>query len=97
MRQIPVEDAKVGDVVAEPIEDEKGRVLLPTGAKLSQPVIDRLKGWGVFALSIKGEEQESGKSREVLTDELDYRFAGLEEDTLMMQIKEIARGHLGRG
>jgi len=97
MRQIPVEDAKVGDVVAEPIEDEKGRVLLPTGAKLSQPVIDRLKGWGVFALNIKGEQQESGKSREELADELDYRFAGLEEDALMMQIKEIARGHLGRG
>lgn len=97
MRQIPVEDAKVGDVVAEPIEDEKGRVLLPNGAKLSQPVIDRLKGWGVFVLNIKGEEQESGKSREELADELDYRFAGLEEDALMMQIKEIARGHLGRG
>ena len=97
MRQIPVEDAKVGDIVAEPIEDEKGRVLLPIGAKLSQPVIDRRKGWGVFALNIKGEEQESGKSREELADELDYRFAGLEEDALMMQIKEIARGHLGRG
>jgi len=30
-----------------------------------------------------------------LVDELDHRFAGLEDDALMMQIKEIARGHLG--
>ena len=95
MRQIPVEEAEVGDVVAEPIEDENGRVLLPAGAKLSQAVIDRLRGWGVFALNIEGEEQKDGKSREELIDELDYRFAGLEEDALMMQIKEIARGHLG--
>ena len=95
MWQIPVEEAEVGDVVAEPIEDENGRVLLPAGAKLSQAVIDRLRGWGVFALNIEGEEQEGGKSREELIDELDHRFAGLEEDELMMQIKEIARGHLG--
>ena len=95
MRQIPVEEAEVGDVVAEPIEDENGRVLLPAGAKLSQAVIDRLRGWGVFALNIEDEEQEGGKSREELVDELDYRFTGLEEDALMMLIKEIARGHLG--
>ena len=93
MRQIPVEEANVGDIIAEPIQDQSGRVLLPAGAKLSQAVLVRLKGWGVFTLNIEGEEQEGGK-KAVLVDELDQRFAGLEGDEVMMQIKEIARGHL---
>ena len=46
MRQIPVEEAEVGDIIAEPIQDQSGRVLLPAGAKLSQAVFARLKGWG---------------------------------------------------
>ena len=58
MRQIRVEEAQVGDVIAEPIEDQNGRVLLPAGAKLSQAVLARLEGWGVFALHIEGEEQQ---------------------------------------
>lgn len=95
MRQIPVEEAEVGDVVAEPLADQNGRVLLPAGAKLSQAVLSRLKGWGIFTLNIEGEEHEGAKSKEELVDELDHRFAGLEDDPLMMQIKEIARGHLG--
>ena len=94
MRQIPVEEANVGDIIAESIQDQSGRVLLPAGAKLSQAVLVRLKGWGVFTLHIEAEEQEGGKSKELLVDELDQRFAGLEGDEIMMQIKEIARRHL---
>ena len=94
MRQIRVEEARVGDVIAEPIEDQNGRILLPAGAKLSQAVLARLEGWGVFALNIEGEEQQGGKSKDELLVELAQRFAGLEDDEIMMQIKEIARGHL---
>jgi len=52
MRQISVEEAQVGDIIAEPIEDQNGRVLLPAGAKLSPAVLARLKGWGIFTLHI---------------------------------------------
>ena len=61
MRQIPVEEANVGDIIAEPIQDQSGRVLLPAGAKLSQAVLVRLKGWGGFTLNIEGEEQEGDR------------------------------------
>ena len=94
MRQIRVEEARVGDIIAEPIEDQNGRVLLPAGAKLSQAVLARLEGWGVFELSIEGVEKQGGKSKDELLVELDQRFAGLEDDETMMQIKEIARGHV---
>lgn len=60
MRQIPVEEARAGDIVAEPVQDENGRVLLPAGAKLSPAVLSRLKGWGVFTLTLEGEKAGDG-------------------------------------
>ena len=94
MRKVSIEEAKAGDVVAEPVQDQNGRVILPVGAKLSQAVLSRLEGWGVFTLDIEGEEADGAESKERLLDALEHRFAGLEDDELMMQIKEIARGHL---
>ena len=96
MRQIPVEEAQAGDIVAEPIQDENGRVLLPAGAKLSPAVLTRLKGWGVFNLSIEGDDEEACKSTQEFLDELDHRFAGHEGDALMMRIKDTARQHLSQ-
>ncbi len=97
MRQISVEEAQAGDIVAAPVQDEGGRVLLPAGAKLSPAVLSRLKGWGVVQLSIEGDDDgEGGKSAEDFLGELDHRFAGHEGDVLMMRIKEVARQHLGQ-
>ena len=94
MRKISIEEAKAGDVIAEPVQDQNGRVLLPVGAKLFQAVLSRLEGWGVFTLGIEDEEADGAESKERLLDALEHRFAGLEDDELMMQIKEIACGHL---
>ena len=67
MRQIPVEEAVVGDIIAEPIQDQSGRVLLPAGAKLSQAVLARLKGWGGLHAEYQGRRtrrwQEQGGAR----------------------------------
>ena len=95
MRQIPVEEASVGDTIAAPLHDGQGRTLLPKGARLPSAVLSRLKGWGVNTITIEGEETDnSGKSPAELLEELDYRFADVEDDPLMAQIKDIARGHL---
>jgi hypothetical protein len=97
MRKVTVEEATVGDIVAAPIINEQGRVLLPVGAKLSAAVLSRLKGWGVNELTIEGEDPDNpAKSKEDILTELDQRFADWEGDALMMQIKEIAHGHLQR-
>ena len=41
MRQIALDDAKPGDEVAQPVKNERGMVILPKGAKLSLPMIDK--------------------------------------------------------
>tara|TARA_Y100000588_G_scaffold340607_1_gene384080 strand:+ start:173 stop:466 length:294 start_codon:yes stop_codon:yes gene_type:complete len=96
MRQISVDEAQVGDVIAAPVENDQGRVLLPVGAKLSAAVLSRLKGWGVETLAVEGEESaaDGGAQGGALVEALEHRFAGFEDDSLMMQIKDIARSHL---
>ena len=95
MREIPVEEAREGDIIAEPVCDNEGKVLLPKGSRLRSAVLSRLQGWGVHRLAVEGEDSDSDfKSAEELLEELDHRFAAVEDDALMMQIKERARNHL---
>ena len=96
MRHIPVGEAQVGDRIAEAIYNENGRVLLPVGACLSEAVLSRLNGWGVDRITVQGEEDPSGERTNSMLDALEHRFAGHEEDPLMMRIKDAALGHLSR-
>jgi len=93
MRKISVDEAELGDVLAEPLENDQGRVLLPKGARLSTAVLSRLKGWGVRTVSVEGEDPDTAR-REKLLEDLEFRFSELEDDALMMQVKAIARTHL---
>ena len=54
MRELAVGQAQVGDIVAEPVVNDEGRVLLPKGAKLSPAVLSRLQGWGVQPTAGRG-------------------------------------------
>lgn len=99
MRDIAVGEAQVGDVVAEPVANSQGRVLLPKGARLSAAVLSRLAGWGVARLLVEGEEPEEVAAEEAATqaaEELDHRFSEWEGDDLMMAIKQVAHQHLNR-
>ena len=98
MREIAVGQAEVGDIVAEPVVNDEGRVLLPKGAKLSPAVLSRLQGWGVNQLQVEGDEAdaEDGANDDALIEALEHRFSDWEGDELMLEIKRVARTHLGR-
>jgi len=99
MREISVGEAEVGDVVAEPVVNDQGRVLLPKGSRLSAAVLSRLAGWGVARLCVEGEDPEAEappQAPEAMLEELDHRFSEWEGDELMMAVKQVARGHLSR-
>jgi len=58
MRRIALEEARTGDVLAEPVEcgwRPTGRTMLPKGAKLSTAVLSRLEDWGIWELVIEGK------------------------------------------
>ena len=100
MRDISAGEAKIGDVVAEPLVNAQGRVLLPKGAKLSAAVLSRLQGWGIHQLKIEGQAEvdtapvTEEDSESALREELEYRFSDWDEDEIMGAIKRIALGHL---
>lgn len=96
MRHVAVGEAQVGDRIAEAIYNENGRVLLPVGARLSEAVLSRLNGWGVDRVAVQSEEDPADEGTNSLLDALEHRFAGHEEDPLMMRIKGAARRHLSR-
>lgn len=96
MRHVAVGEAQVGDRIAEAIYNENGRVLLPVGARLSEAVLSRLNGWGVDRVAVQREEDPADEGTNSLLDALEHRFAGHEEDPLMMRIKGAARRHLSR-
>ncbi len=102
MRQIDVAQAQVGDVIAAPLINDEGRVLLPKGAKLSPAVLSRLAGWGVQSIQLEGDDPGAESDDAVVTggsgtDEIEHRFAEWGTDDLMMAIKQIALRHAKAG
>lgn len=93
MRKILVQDANPGDVIGQPVVNEKGMTLLPKGATLTIALVNRLRGWGIQEVEIEGEDPHAPppKALPELLEELDHRFRGREGNPLMVQIKAIIR------
>ena len=96
MRQIFLEDAEPGDEVAEPVKNERGRVILPKGSKLSPPTIAKLRLMGVREVVVEGDDPNAPppKTLDELLEDLEFQFEGLEDNNLMMALKKIAREHM---
>jgi len=96
MRQIFLEDAQPGDEVAQPVKNDRGMVILPKGAKLSVPMIAKMRRMGVLEVVVEGDDPNAPppKTLNELLEDLDFRFEGLEGNKLMMAIKKTAREHL---
>jgi hypothetical protein len=96
VRRLYLSEANPGDVIAEPVVNERGMVILPKGAELTAPVIGRLQKMNVTEIAIEGDDPNAPppKTLDELLADLDARFEGVEDVPLMMEIKEIAREHL---
>lgn len=96
MRSVVLTEAEEGDVVAEPVVNDRGMVILPKGANLTSKVIDRLRNMNVTELVVEGEDPDAPppKMREEQLEELEARFEGHENSPAMIAIREKAREHL---
>ena len=54
---VSVDQAAAGMVLANPVTDRRGRLLIPAGQALSDRHVDALKMWGVASLDIEGDEE----------------------------------------
>lgn len=55
MALIPVEKAEVGMVLAEPVLDRRGRLLMPAGRELEGKHLEALPMWGISHVQVEGE------------------------------------------
>ena len=83
-----------GMVLAEPVHNFQGVLLLDAGSTLTGKHIQILKSWGVTKISVEGEskrkkgrDSESGNEvRLAVEKELKKKFSGVMGDTVMMEI-----------
>ncbi|MBI4617949.1 MAG: hypothetical protein HY720_30355 [Planctomycetes bacterium] len=105
MRELRVREAEAGMVLAKPVVDRMGRVLLQKGETLTQPILDRLEAWGVTQLFVdtgedvreaSGEHDPLSESdiMEAVDTRLAEQFQRHEGDARMRFIRESARKSL---
>ncbi len=101
MKELRVGDARPGMVLAKPVLDRMGRILLQRGEELTQPIIDRLDAWGIATLGIETTEaKEGGSAHDPLSESqilaaiesrLDHQFERHGDLRRMKALKESAK------
>jgi hypothetical protein len=89
---------KPGMVLAEPVHNFQGMLLLDSGATLTGKHIQILKSWGVTKISVEGESQrkKSGdagsgsEARLAVEKEMKKKFSEVMSDPVMMEIMRVA-------
>jgi hypothetical protein len=93
MRKIPISQARAGQIVRRPVHGASGALLCQPGTQLSDILIERLQNFGVEVLVV-----DAGGDAVVpfsaTAAGLDERFAGHEQDELMMALKRVVASQL---
>jgi hypothetical protein len=82
-----------GMVLAKPVTNTNGVVMLPEGAVLTHSMIRKMRDMDVEYASIKGEPADSASMDQVIAD-LNRRFEKVERAPHMETIKRLVREHL---
>lgn len=106
---VDIRQATEGMVLRTPVKDLMGRVLLPTGEKLTARHIEKLGNWGILTLDVADPEAAAAdpaveRLNEVVDQEfagrlrarLDAVFLGAIHDPLLMDLRALAEEHLMR-
>ncbi len=108
MHSIPVDGVVDGMVLARPVEDRLGRVLLMKGDVLQARYRDKLRSWGITEVVVEGEadpvrdlaqflapDRRSGQPEEAVANRVERRFQGFDErHPVMAGLKLLALKHL---
>jgi len=102
MNKLNIEDIKPGMILAQPVRNHQGVLLLEAGARITKKSIRIFKSWGVFELSIKGDSAEAKgspedteiKVKESIEKQLKEKFSGVLDDPVMVEIFNAASRQL---
>lgn len=94
MPRMTPDNLQEGMVLAKPVTNANGVVMLPEGAVLTGAMIRKMSDMDVEYAYVKGGAQEGAPSLEQALSELDRRFKRVEKAPHMDTIKRIVREHL---
>jgi len=95
MRRVVLEELTSGMVLAKPVVNAAGLVVLAAGAELDEATLARLQRLGAASVFVEGEAgDERGKTLAELEAELDHRFRLVRNDPRQLTILEAIRLHL---
>ncbi len=98
MRILSLKKLKPGMILAEPVINFQGVLLLGPGVELSAKNIHIFKSWGVKQVSVKGKSKKKRRSkpgdenevRLAIQKELMPKFLDVMEDPVMAEIMRVA-------
>jgi hypothetical protein len=73
-----VEKAEVGMILAEPVMDRRGRLLMPAGRELLEKHLDALPMWGISHIQVEGDGM--GDDEELLEEMAPWAVAQAGEE-----------------
>lgn len=92
MKRIVIEELTPGMILAKPVTNSTGLVVLPAGAELDDATLSRLQRLGLTSIYVEGEAGDaSGKTLAELEAELEHRFRRVIDDPLQHQLREAIR------
>ena len=94
MINVSLDNLKPGMILAQPVRNHQGVLLLEAGAKVSKKNIRIFKSWGIFRVSIKGSltgakdrtEDAEIRVKESIEKELKEKFCDVLDDPVMVEI-----------
>jgi hypothetical protein len=95
MRRVVFEELTPGMVLAKPVTNTAGLVVLAAGAELDEATLSRLQRLGTTSVFVEGEAGgASGKTLAELEAELEHRFRLVHNDPRQATILDAIRLHL---
>lgn len=96
------DELKPGMILAEPVHNQSGALLLEKDTSLTKRRIWMLKTWGIDTVSVKGKPKEGGKTtieaemeaKETIEKELRAKFGDTIADPVMEIIMKAAASQL---
>lgn len=89
MLKIPIDQARAGQILVRPVPNASGAILVQSGTVLSSTLIERLGNAGVTHLHVPCGEPSAARPIEEQVAEARARFAGHEQDPLMMELLDV--------
>ena len=104
MIKLTIDEIKPGMILAHPVRNHQGVLLLEAGARVSKKNIRIFKSWGVLEVSVKGivaETQDRIEDTELrvkvsIEKELKEKFCDVLDDPVMVEIFNAASKQLMR-